>query len=113
MFLSILTIIVLIIFFITSADSATLSLSMFSSDGNHNPPVWKKIVWGIIEAATAYVLLLSGGLKALQTISIVAALPFLFMLVLIGCGLVKSFIEEKKGKKGKIKPLPICIYKGK
>lgn len=98
--LSLLVIVVLSIFFITSADSATFALSMMSSDGNLNPPNYKKIIWGIVTAIMAYVLLLSGGLKPLQTISIVAALPFLIIMILICVSVLKEFRNEKsKGEK--------------
>ncbi len=96
--LSGLVIILLIIFFITSADSATFSLGMLTSRGNLNPPAWKKVSWAIVEAVMAYVLLCSGGLKPLQTISIVAALPFLVIMVLMCFSIVKAFKKEKSNK---------------
>ena len=92
--LSVLVMVLLAVFFITSADSATFSLSMLSSDGAENPPVYKKIVWALIVAAMAYILLLSGGLKPLQTISIVAALPFLIIMILMCVSLAKAFKSE-------------------
>ncbi len=92
--LSGLVIILLLIFFITSADSATFSLSMLSSNGDMNPPAWKKIFWALIEAVMAYVLLCSGGLKSLQTISIVAALPFLIIMILMCFSIMKAFKKK-------------------
>ncbi|MDU2131777.1 MAG: BCCT family transporter, partial [Finegoldia magna] len=64
-FLSIVTVVLLCTFFITSANSATFVLSMLSQDGDLNPASSKKLVWGILQAVIAYALLLSGGLKAL------------------------------------------------
>lgn len=93
--LSILVIILLGIFFVTSADSATYSLSMMTSDGNMEPPKYKKIVWGIIEAAIAYLLLSAGSLKPLQTISIAASLPFLFIMIAMCPALIKELRKEK------------------
>ncbi len=93
--LSGLVILLLMIFFITSADSATFSLSMMTSNGNMNPPNWKKIAWAIVEAVMAYVLLCSGGLKPLQTVSIAAALPFLAVMVLMCFSIVKAFKKDK------------------
>lgn len=92
--LSVLVIALLAIFFITSADSATFSLSMLSSQGDLNPPTYKKVVWAVVEAAMAYILLISGGLKSLQTISIVAALPFLVIMLLLCASLVKEFRKQ-------------------
>lgn len=84
----------LAIFFITSADSATYALSMMTSDGNINAPKYKKIVWAVIEATIAYVLLAAGSLKALQTSSIAASLPFLFIMIAMLPALMKELKEE-------------------
>ncbi len=92
--ISILIIVLLAIFFITSADSATYSLGMMTSDGNLNPPVYKKIVWAIIESTIAYVLLSADSLKPLQTISIAASLPFLFIMIAMCFSLVKELNKE-------------------
>lgn len=92
--LSILVILLLAIFFITSADSATFALSMMTSDGELNPPMWKKIVWAIIEAAMAYVLLSVGSLKPLQTISIASTLPFLLIIIAICPSILKELKQD-------------------
>ena len=93
--MSVLVIALLGIFFVTSADSATYSLSMMTSNGDMEPPKFKKIVWGIIEAAIAYLLLSAGSLKPLQTISIAASLPFLIIMILMCPALVKELRKEK------------------
>ncbi len=93
--LSTLVIMLLSIFFITSADSATYSLSMMTSNGNMEPPKYKKIIWAIIEAAIAYLLLSAGSLKPLQTISIAASLPFLFIMIAMCPALIKELKREK------------------
>lgn len=93
--MSILVMLLLAIFFITSADSATFSLSMMTSNGNLNPPKYKRFVWAILEAAIAYILLSAGSLKALQTASIATSLPFLFILIAMCPALV---IELRKDK---------------
>ncbi|MBD1370806.1 BCCT family transporter [Hazenella sp. IB182357] len=81
-------------FFITSADSATFVLGMQTTNGSLNPSTGVKLTWGFIIAASAIVLLLSGGLQGLQTASIIAAFPFLFILLGIVISLMKSFREE-------------------
>ncbi len=96
--LSVLVIALLAIFFVTSADSATYSLSMMTSNGDMEPPKYKKIVWGIIEAAIAYLLLSAGSLKPLQTISIAASLPFLFIMIAMCPALIKELRKENKKK---------------
>lgn len=92
--ISVLIIALLAIFFITSADSATYALSMMTSNGDINAPKYKKVVWAIIEAAIAYVLLSAGSLNALQTASIAASLPFLFIMIAI----VPALMKELKGE---------------
>lgn len=87
--LSIIAVLLLSIFFITSADSATFVLGMMTSNGDLNPSVLKKITWGIIQSSAAVILLMSGGLEALQRMAIVAALPFTLVMV----GMVFSLLS--------------------
>ena len=91
---SVLIISLLAIFFITSADSATYALRIMTSNGDINAPKYKKIVWAIIEATIAYVLLSVGSLKALQTVSIAASLPFLFIMIAMVPALIKQLRKE-------------------
>lgn len=83
-------------FFITSADSATFVLGMQTTNGSLNPKNQVKFTWGIIQAGAAAVLLWQGGLGALQTAAIIAAFPFTFILILICFSLFKTFQEEAK-----------------
>ena len=92
--LTVIAILLLTVFFVTSADSATYVLAMMSSEGNLNPPLAKKVAWGIIQSTAAAVLLLSGGLEALQRMAIVAALPFTLVMVLMVRGLLKAMRYE-------------------
>ncbi|MGM8214320.1 glycine betaine uptake BCCT transporter [Bacillaceae bacterium W0354] len=93
---SMLAILLISTFFITSADSATFVLGMQTTGGSLNPENRVKFAWGIIQSATAAVLLWQGGLKALQTASIIAAFPFVIILILVIFALVKEFKEEAK-----------------
>ena len=93
--LSVLAIILLITFFITSANSATFVLAMLTSNGEADPPNYKKIIWGILQAVFAFVLIVSGGVSAVQVVSIVMAFPFLFIMVGACVSLVKALREEK------------------
>ncbi len=99
--LSVVLIFIIAIFFITSADSATFVAGMYCSYGNENPKTWLRILLGCLEGGLALVLLLSGGLTALQTASIVGALPFMIFMVLMfistGPELSKR-VEEVEGK---------------
>jgi glycine betaine transporter len=82
-------------FFITSADSATFVLGMQSTGGNLNPPNRVKLVWGVIQSASAAVLLWAGGLGALQTASIIAAFPFTIIMILMILSFIKTIKTEK------------------
>ncbi len=90
-----LVVVLLAIFFITSADSATYSLSMMTSNGNVKPPIYKKVIWALIEAAIAFLLLSAGSLKPLQTISIAASLPFLLIMIAMCPALIKVLRKDK------------------
>ena len=81
-------------YFITSSDSGTLVVTTILSMGNENPPTAHRVFWGLGEGAVAAILLMVGGLKALQTASIVAALPFSFVMIIMMWGLVKALREE-------------------
>jgi glycine betaine transporter len=82
-------------FFITSANSGIFVLSMFSSEGDMEPANSKKIFWGVIQALLALVLLMTGGLGALQTCSIVAAFPLAIIMLLCCVCLIKELMKEK------------------
>ncbi|NLI89312.1 MAG: BCCT family transporter [Epulopiscium sp.] len=88
--------VLIITFFITSADSATFVLGMLSSDGDLNPQNRVKIIWGVLQSAIAIILLMSGGLEGLQTMAIITALPFAVILVLMCFSLIKALKEEIK-----------------
>ncbi|MBB1604709.1 BCCT family transporter [Variovorax sp. UMC13] len=82
------------VFFVTSGDSATLVLGTMSTGGNPNPPNRVKVVWGVLVAAIALSLLLAGGLKAIQTATIVFALPFSVVLVLMAVSVTLAIRED-------------------
>ncbi|MBE5976712.1 MAG: BCCT family transporter [Paenibacillaceae bacterium] len=97
-FFSIIAICLLGTFFITSANSGIFVLSMFSSDGDMEPANSKKIFWGVIQALLALVLLMTGGLSALQTCSIVAAFPLAIIMLLCCICLIKELRKEAPKK---------------
>jgi choline/glycine/proline betaine transport protein len=86
--------ILLISWFVTSSDSGTLVMCTMLSMGDEHPPIKFRLFWGITSGVVAGVLLLAGGLTALQTASIVAGLPIAVILILIGYGLVKTLHED-------------------
>jgi glycine betaine transporter len=94
--LSIVAVLLLAVFFVTSADSATYVLAMMTSGGALNPSLAKKITWGLLQSAVAAILLFSGGLEALQRMAIIAALPFAIVMLLLCRSLLKAMRFESK-----------------
>nr|WP_240919765.1 BCCT family transporter [Oceanimonas sp. MB9] len=91
------TVVVLMVFFVTSSDSGTLVICTLLSFGNEDPPKRQRIFWGMTIGAVAGALLFTGGtvaLKAVQAASIVAALPFSFILMALCWGLLQSLRRE-------------------
>ncbi len=104
--LTMLTVALLAVFFVTSADSATFVLAMMTSHGDATPPALKKIVWGLTVSATAAILLYSGGLEALQRMAIAAALPFTVIMALMCRSLYKGLRYEMRESAMKCDPEP-------
>ena len=92
--------------FITSSDSGTLVITTMLSMGDDNPPQRFRIVWGLGEGFVAGVLLLAGGLKALQTASIAAALPISVIMLFMTYGLIKSLSEDSSAAPAEAKAEP-------
>lgn len=92
--LSVLATVLVFAFFVTSGDSAVLVLGMMSTEGNPNPPGRIKIVWGVLIAGIAISLLLAGGLKAVQTATILFALPFAVVIILMVVALWRALAED-------------------
>jgi len=89
-FLSLLSMIIVSIFFITSADSATFVVGMMTSGGSLEPKTGLKIFWGLVCSSIAAMLLLAGGLKAIQTVSFVVSFPFMMLMLFMAASLVKD-----------------------
>ncbi|WP_144558742.1 BCCT family transporter [Shouchella miscanthi] len=98
---SYITIFLIAVFFITSADSATHVLGSQSTNGSLNPPTKIKILWGVLMSATAAVLLYSGGLQGLQNTMIVVAFPFSIIMLLMVISLFKALRHEQLKKEVK------------
>ncbi len=91
------TILLLCTFFVTSADSGTFVLGIFSSNGELNPTLKKKVTWGLIITSITLVLMFASesGLQNVQTASIIAALPFSFVMILAMVAWLKSLFKDK------------------
>jgi choline-glycine betaine transporter len=79
--LSLLTLVVIAVFFITSADSATYVIGMLTTNGSNLPSGVVKIIWGIILSAFALIMIYTGGTQAIQNLLIIAALPFSLIII--------------------------------
>ncbi|HLQ79651.1 MAG TPA: BCCT family transporter [Brachybacterium sp.] len=93
--LSVLGIILVAVFFVTSSDSGSLVVDMLASGGHPNPPIWSRVLWALLEGVLAAALLLSGGLTSLQAGSLMTALPFSIILLLMCVALVKALSLDR------------------
>lgn len=93
---SVLAIIVIALFFITSSDSGSLVVDMLASGGHPNPPTWSRVLWSVVEGAVAISLLLAGGLGALQSAALATALPFSIVLLMMCLAIVKGLRYEHR-----------------
>lgn len=112
---SVLGIIVVITFFVTSSDSGSLVIDIITANGNPDPPTPQRVFWALMEGAVAAALLYGGGLIALQTATIASGLPFGLILLFMAYSLFKGLKDysgpqqfyidtEKKPKRMSITP---------
>ncbi|UUX58554.1 BCCT family transporter [Glutamicibacter halophytocola] len=99
------TVILVVLFFITGADSNTYVLGTLTSGGNMYPKRPILTIWGLLTGVCAIVLLLVGGLEALQQAAILSAVPFTVIVTLLGMSLVKELRNDTR--------LPLAAYKEK
>ena len=101
--LSLICLAMIVIFFVTSADSGAMVLNMLSARGNDNTPVLQRTVWTLVIALIASILLVGGGLQALQTATIASALPFSVALLGAFWGFGKALLVD--GAKRQVVPI--------
>jgi len=94
--ISIVAMVLCILFYITSADSATFVLGMLTDNGNPNPSTRLKVFWGVVIAAIAYAMITNGGISSIQTLSIIMAFPYVFIMLLVCLCLVLAFMKDHK-----------------
>jgi len=88
--LSFIALIMVVIFFVTSADSGALVVNMLCSNGRDDTPLWQRLYWVVAIGLIAITLLFAGGLSAMQTMTIASAMPFAIVLLIATYGLVKA-----------------------
>ncbi len=82
------------LWFITSSDSGTYVNGMLTSGGNIDPPRQLRVVWGAMEGAVAAILIISGGIGALRTASVVAGFPFMIVMFFMAYCWLKALRAE-------------------
>jgi len=93
--LSVLIVILLLTYLVTSADSAVLVVNTINAGGSQDAATKHHIIiWGLILTAVIAALLLAGGLNAIQSAMIIGAIPFSFIMILMGLSLIKALIRD-------------------
>ncbi|WP_426050672.1 BCCT family transporter [Brevundimonas sp. SL161] len=95
---STLVVLLVAVFFVTSADSGSLVIDTIASGGADDTPRWQRVYWCSLEGLAAAVLLLAGGLGALQAATLVAALPFAVIMILLAAGLIRQMNADLTGR---------------
>lgn len=93
-FTSILAVFLIVVFFITSADSGAYVLGMIAAGGKETPSVALRVLWAMLVSILAAIFLVGGGLLALRTASILTGLPFAIVLVILSISLLKGMQLE-------------------
>ena len=102
------SLVVISLFFITSADSGIYVLNNIASrDKSLAAPRWQAVMWGILMSVVAIVLMQSGGLANLQTMTLLVALPFAMLMLLMCFSLWKGLNADKKYFDTKVNPTSI------
>ncbi|SEI77269.1 choline/glycine/proline betaine transport protein [Sphingomonas sp. OV641] len=96
-FTTALAVLLVAVFFVTSADSGALVIDTLASGGKEETPRWQRMYWCILLGVTAALLLLAGGLGALQAATLMAALPFCFIMLLLAYGLIRQSNADLAG----------------
>ena len=91
-------VIMVVVFFVTSSDSSAMVIDLLASKGSGHAPVWQRVFWSCLIGVVALVLMLAGGLKALQSATIATALPFSIILLVSGYGLLKALAVDAAKK---------------
>jgi choline/glycine/proline betaine transport protein len=100
---SVIAIVLILSFFVTSSDSGSLVIDGLTSGGKLDAPVGQRIFWAQTEGLVAAILLIGGGLSALQTASISTGLPFVLILLLMCYSLQQGLKREYRENQNKVK----------
>lgn len=93
---SVLAMVLILVFLVTSADSASYIVAQMTDEGSINPPFYKRAVWGGLIAVICFTLIALGGLTGLQSASVLASLPFSFVLFAMAAALLRVLREDHR-----------------
>lgn len=93
---SLIGIVLVVVFFVTSSDSGSLVIDTISAGGKMNAPVPQRVFWATFEGLVAIALLLGGGLVALQAMAVSTGFPFAVVLLIAAVALVKGLMSEPR-----------------
>ncbi|KYO49428.1 transporter [Tistrella mobilis] len=91
---AVLAVMLVTVFFVTSSDSGSMVVDTIASGGATNTPIPQRVFWCVLEGVVAAVLLLAGGLSALQTVTIASALPFAVVMLLLCWSLFRGMSAD-------------------
>jgi choline-glycine betaine transporter len=93
---SVIAIVLVVMFFVSGADANTYVLSMLTSGGHLTPRRSVLVLWGVLTGVTAVVLMLAGGLNAIQNTVIVTSLPFLVIIAGVAVSFWKDLVTDRR-----------------
>ncbi len=93
--LTLLIVVMIVLWFVTSSDSASFVIDMLTAGGDTNPPKIQRLFWATMEGLIAAILLAAGGLGALQAAAIVAGLPFALVIFVMMYALLRGLARDR------------------
>ncbi|WP_028450377.1 BCCT family transporter [Chitinibacter tainanensis] len=101
---AVIAMLLILVFFVTSADSGALMLDTLSSKDPERSPIWQRLFWAALLGLTAATLLSAGGQKALMTMTLIAALPFALIMLLLAFSLWRGLVADRRHSQQKFTP---------
>jgi len=95
---SLIGIVLVIVFFVTSSDSGSLVIDTITAGGKTDGPLPQRVFWCLLEGLVAIALLLGGGLAALQSMAVATGFPFAVLLLLMCVAIWKGLRAEQRGR---------------
>ncbi|UOM36121.1 BCCT family transporter [Acuticoccus sp. I52.16.1] len=96
---SLIGIVLVVVFFVTSSDSGSLVIDTITAGGKMNAPVPQRVFWCVFEGVVAIVLLAGGGLAALQAMAVATGFPFAILLLLMCVSIFIALVQERRAQR--------------